>query len=68
MNSEFNPELIFNMNELAVYIDMLSSKTISFKGEKNIEAIVTGKGSHHFPFPKFLLYSKTCYFKRTKGC
>ncbi|KAI5152361.1 hypothetical protein ENBRE01_3223 [Enteropsectra breve] len=33
---------IINMDETPVYIDMMSSRTISFKGEKNTEAHSTG--------------------------
>jgi hypothetical protein len=48
MTIEFNPEMIFNMDETPVYIDMLSSTTISFKGEKNVEANGTGNGKTRF--------------------
>jgi hypothetical protein len=47
MTIEFNPEMIFNMNETHVYIDMSSSTTISFKGKKN-EANWTGNGFQSF--------------------
>ena len=45
---EYNAEMIFNMDETPVYIDMLNSTTISFKGEKNVEANGTGHGKTRF--------------------
>ena len=36
------------MDETPVYIDMLDSTTISFKGEKNVEANGTGHGKTRF--------------------
>jgi hypothetical protein len=42
MTPNMTADLIFNMDEVPVYIDMLSSQTISFKGEKTTEANTTG--------------------------
>jgi transposase-like protein len=42
MTTNMTADLIFNMDEVPVYIDMLSSQTISFKGEKTTEANTTG--------------------------
>lgn len=39
---------IFNMDETPVYVDMLGSSTISFVGEKNVEAFGTGHGKTRF--------------------
>jgi hypothetical protein len=44
MTAYLDADVIFNMDETPVYIDMLSSTTISFVGEKNTEAIGTGHG------------------------
>ena len=33
---------IYNMDETLMYVDMMNSRTISFKGEKNTEVLTTG--------------------------
>ena len=48
ISNEYNAEMIFNMDETPVYIDMLDSTIISFKGEKNVEANGTGHGKTRF--------------------
>lgn len=37
-----NLNVVLNMDETPIYIDMMNSRTISFKGEKNTEACGTG--------------------------
>lgn len=46
---------IYNMDETPVYIDMMSSRTISFQGEKSVE--VTGTGHAKTRFTVVLLVS-----------
>ncbi|RWR98459.1 Tc5 transposable domain DDE superfamily endonuclease-like protein, partial [Dinothrombium tinctorium] len=46
--SDYASHEIFNMDETPVYIDMTSSTTISFTGEKNIEATHTGNTKTRF--------------------
>lgn len=48
MTADFNADMIFNMDETPVYIDMLSSSTISFAGEKTTEANGTGHDKTRF--------------------
>ena len=40
--NEIEDSCIFNMDETPIYIDMMNSRTISFKGEKNTEVHTTG--------------------------
>jgi len=40
--SKIGNDSIYNMDETPVYIDMVGSRTISFKGEKNTEVNTTG--------------------------
>ncbi|KAI5153060.1 hypothetical protein ENBRE01_3124 [Enteropsectra breve] len=42
LNGINNLNNIINMDETPVYIDMMATRTISFKGEKNTEALGTG--------------------------
>jgi hypothetical protein len=48
MTADFNADMIFNMDETPVYIDMLSSSTLSFAGEKTTEANGTGNDKTRF--------------------
>jgi hypothetical protein len=48
MTADFNADLIFNMDETPAYIDVLSSSTISFAGEKTTEANGTGHDKKRF--------------------
>jgi hypothetical protein len=41
-------EYIYNMDETPCYLDMASSKTLAFKGEKNIEGSDTGHAKTRF--------------------
>ena len=40
--NEIDDSCVFNMDETPIYINMMCSRTISFKGEKNTEAHTTG--------------------------
>jgi len=48
LTTNLNNDMIYNMDETPVYIDMLSSSTISFIGEKNTEADATGHTKMRF--------------------
>ena len=39
---------IFNMDEIPVYIDMVSSKTLEFTGNKNVDEASTGHDKSRF--------------------
>jgi len=39
---------IYNMDETPMYVDMMNSRTISFKGEKNTEVLTTGHQKTRF--------------------
>jgi transposase-like protein len=48
LTSDLTSETIFNMDETPVFIDMISSSTISFKGESTTETNTTGYGKTRF--------------------
>ncbi|MEM7284569.1 MAG: hypothetical protein AAF438_23470 [Pseudomonadota bacterium] len=48
VTSNIPAEDILNMDEIPCYIDMISNRTIDFKGEKSIEAADTGHGKTRF--------------------
>lgn len=48
LTADLGDDFILNMDETPVYIDMMSNRTISFKGEKTTEACDTGNAKSRF--------------------